>query len=144
MTRAPAFELDGRSLHAMLQQGPVLLAFFKISCPICQLTLPYLSRMKHGALQIVAISQDDPESTAEFNEAFQVSLDTLYDSEDAGYPVSNAYGITNVPAMFLVEPDGTISKEINGFVKQEMEQLGARSGIAPFQPGDYAPAWKAG
>ena len=37
-------------------------------------------------------------------------MPTLLDKEDAGYPVSNAYGLTNVPSLFLVEPDGRISR----------------------------------
>ena len=149
MEIAPKFELaklgGGRtSLDALLQQSAVLLVFFKISCPVCQLALPYLNRMKSGALRIVAISQDDAESTVEFHEAFQVSLETLLDSEDEGYPASNDYGIAHVPAMFLIEQDGTVSNEMNGFAKREMEALGARCGIAPFGPEDSVPAWKAG
>ncbi len=146
---APKFSLPtltgGRKgLDEFLEKGAVLLAFFKISCPVCQLTLPYLERMNNGNLQLVAVSQDDDESTSEFNEEFHISLETLLDSEDDGYPVSNAYGITHVPTMFVVEPDGTIGETINGFVKRQMEAIGARCGIAPFEPGDYVPEWKAG
>jgi len=37
-----------------------VLAFFKIDCPTCQLTFPYLQRMAdRGQRRIVAISQDD-------------------------------------------------------------------------------------
>ena len=48
--KAPAFRLtslDGsaRTLEDILAGGPALLAFFKISCPVCQLTAPYLERL---------------------------------------------------------------------------------------------------
>ena len=48
--KTPAFELTdlsggSQSLVAILQKGPALLAFFKSSCPVCQLTFPYLQRM---------------------------------------------------------------------------------------------------
>lgn len=146
---APRFSLPlltggKRRLDEFLGKGAVLLAFFKISCPVCQLTLPYLNRMKNGSLQLVAISQDDAESTSEFHREFRISLETLLDSEDEGYPVSNGYGITHVPAMFLVEEDGTIGEVIQGFVKRQVAALGVRCGIAPFEPGDYVPEWKAG
>ena len=144
MKSAPPFELNEQSLDDLLRDRPALLVFFKISCPVCQLTLPYLNRMKNGALRIVAISQDDEESTAEFHEAFHISLETLFDSEAEGYAVSDAFGITNVPTMFLVEQDRTISETIHGFVKRQMEALGERCGIAPFGPGDSVPAWKPG
>ena len=39
-------------------------------------------------------------------------LPLLLDEEDAGFPASNAYGISTVPTMYLVERDGTISRVI--------------------------------
>ena len=146
---APEFKLatlaGGRKrLEEFLENGAVLLAFFKITCPTCQLALPYLERMKSGNLQLVAVSQDDAESTAEFHGEFRISLETLLDSEDDGYPVSNAYGITHVPTMFVVEQDGSVSEVIIGFVKRDIAAIGARCGIEPFQHGDYVPEWKAG
>jgi len=46
-TKAPEFELktlDGKkfSLRDELANGPVVLAFFKVSCPTCQYTFPFL------------------------------------------------------------------------------------------------------
>ena len=146
---APGFSLrklggGEQRLDEYLEQGAVLLAFFKIACPTCQLALPYLERIKSGNLQLVAVSQDDAESTAEFHGEFHIAMETLLDSEDDGYAVSNAYGITHVPTIFVVEQDGTIGEVIQGFVKSEIAAIGARCGIEPFQPGDYVPEWKAG
>ena len=47
---APHFELaaiDGKSysLQEGLKRGPVLAAFFKVNCPTCQYTLPFLERL---------------------------------------------------------------------------------------------------
>ena len=49
-TRAPeirATELDGTQVAVsdLLARGPVLAAFFKVSCPTCQYTFPFLQRM---------------------------------------------------------------------------------------------------
>jgi peroxiredoxin len=139
-------DLDGvpHSLTSLLSRGPVLLALFKISCPVCQLTLPFLDRISSGALQIVAISQDDAASTRRFHAKFHVSLLTLLDLENENYPVSNAFGITHVPTMFLIETDGTISQISEGFVKTDLEAIGIRAGIAPFRQEEAVPAWKAG
>ncbi len=42
-----------QSLEDILGKGPALLAFYKISCPVCQLTAPYLERLAAGsALQV--------------------------------------------------------------------------------------------
>ena len=146
---APKFRLKAlgggmNSLDEYLAKGPVLLIFFKGACPTCQFTLPYFERMKNGKVQLLAISQDDAESTAEFHDSFRVSLETLLDDEDNGYPVSNAYRITNVPTMFMIGNDGLIGQVTIGFVKRDMEAIGVQCGIAPFRSGDYVPEWKAG
>jgi peroxiredoxin len=125
--------------------APALLAFFKVSCPVCQLTLPFLDRIHTaGALPVYAISQNDPEDTREFNRDFRISLPTLLDDERAGFIVSNAFGISTVPTTFLVEPGGAISHVLEGWRKKEIEALGRRAGTVVIRPGDDVPEWKAG
>ena len=124
-SKSPHFTLNdlegvSHSLTDILQNGPVLLAIYKISCPVCQLTLPFLNRIASGKLQIVTISQDDAASTRRFQSKFNVNLPTLLDREEENYPVSNAFGITHVPSLFLIEPDGTISSMTEGFVKKDL------------------------
>ena len=107
-TLAPGFRLallEGGevTLADLIAGGPVLLAFFKVTCPVCQMTMPFLERLhQEGGLRIYGISQNDAEDTREFNRYFGVSFPTLLDSEEAGYPASNAYRISSVPTMFLV------------------------------------------
>src|SRR5664279_904040 len=107
-SRAPDFQLEllaggTATLTEILARGPVLLVFFKISCPICQLTFPFLERIHHArTLSIYGISQNDSDDTREFNQEFGVTFPTLLDTEESGFPVSNDYGISSVPSMFLV------------------------------------------
>jgi peroxiredoxin len=147
--KAPAFslpDLNGaqHSLAEMLQQGPVLIALYKVGCPVCQLTLPYLERISNGGLRIVAICQDDAPATARFMRSFGVTMLTLLDTHESGYPVSNAFGIEYVPSLFLVETDGVISLAGTGFRKTQLEALAARAGSPIFRPDENVPAWKAG
>jgi peroxiredoxin len=149
--KAPPFRLSGlagstQSLADILAKGPALLAFYKISCPVCQLTAPYLERLaaNQGRLQVIGISQDDAGATHGFANRFGLTFPTLLDSSEEGYPASNAYGITSVPSMFVLEPDGTISQAFAGFSKRDFEHLGARVGVSPFGPDDHVPEWKAG
>ena len=147
---APSFELedlDGekRSLQDILGKGPALLAFYKISCPVCQLAFPYLERLAAGqSLQIIAISQDDDSSTKGFNQRFGVTFPTLLDQSKENYPTSNAYGISSVPSLFLVEKNGEVTKSFSGFSKRDLEAVGDRAGVKPFRPEDNVPEWKAG
>lgn len=148
--RAPEFRrelLSGgtTTLAEILAGGPALLAFFKISCPVCQLTFPFLERIHAaGAVRIFGISQNDAADTREFNQEFGVTFPTLLDSEDDGFPVSDAYGISSVPTLFLVDPGGTISHTVEGWRKKEMEGLAVPLGSSLFRPGEYVPEWKAG
>ena len=147
---APGFRLarlDGgeAGLADLLRGGPILLVFFKITCPVCQLTLPFLERIHaRAALPIYAISQNDADDTREFNAEYLLTIPTLLDAEESHFPASNAYGISQVPTAFLVGTDGKISRVIEGWSKQDMESLGASVGVRVIGPGDNVPMWKAG
>src|SRR5947209_20440906 len=92
--QAPAFELeDGQrrvySLKEFLQDGPVLAVFFKVSCPVCQYTFPFLERLsKSTNVQVIGISQDNPDATERFREQFGITFPTLIDPAKRGYGVS--------------------------------------------------------
>lgn len=151
--RAPDFrlkDLNGseRTLKELLPAGPVFLAFFKASCPTCQYTLPFLERiyrgLADGKARMFAISQDDAETTREFQKEFGITIPTLLDAARDRYPASNAYGLSHVPSMFLIERDGTISWSDVGFTRKELETLGGKFGVNPFKPGERVPEMKSG
>lgn len=148
-TKAPEFTLDDmaggkRGLSEILAQGPALVVLYKISCPVCQMAMPYIERISKGSLQVVAISQDDARATTRFQQNLGITIPTLLDRESDGYPASNAFGITHVPSLFVVEADGGISLSTAGFSKRELEALGQRAGVETFRPEDHVPEWKAG
>src|SRR5271167_81541 len=95
-TKAPDFSLpsvvsandsgkDGGkvSLQVALQRGPVLAAFFKVACPVCQYTFPFLERIHRangdGRITIVGISQDNQRDTAAFLKEYGVSFPVVLD-----------------------------------------------------------------
>jgi peroxiredoxin len=150
--KAPDFELadlEGAkwSLHSALQNGPVVLAFFKISCPTCQFTFPYLQKLldgaRPGAPQLVAISQDDAAGTSQFHKRFGISMRTLVDKTKS-FPVSNAFRISSVPSLFMIEPDGRISLAVDGFSRSHIEKLGERFGASAFGRCERVPAMRPG
>jgi len=155
---APGFSLqslEGKeySLDTLLSKGPVIAAFFKISCPVCQFTFPYLQRLfeRYGGdgISFLGISQDDAHSTKAFNKEYGITIPTLLDGE--GYPASNAYGLTSVPTIFLIAPGGTVKVSSMGFSKDDLERIAAELAhyqklpAAPlFRPEEVVPAYKPG
>jgi peroxiredoxin len=155
---APGFSLkalDGKeySLGSLLERGPVVLAFFKISCPVCQFTFPFLQRLfeRYGSTSIsfLGISQNDARSTKEFNQEYGVKFPTLIDED--GYPVSNAYGLTTVPTIFLVAPDGRVKVQCMGFSKGDLEKIAhelaqhrALKAVPLFTASEVVPDYKPG
>ncbi|MGA8540986.1 MAG: TlpA disulfide reductase family protein [Terriglobales bacterium] len=151
---AGAKESGEFSLQSALKQGPVLAAFFKVSCPVCQYTFPFLERL-HKAygnrkITIVGISQNDRRDTNAFLKEYGVSFPTLLDDPN-GYAVSNAYGLTNVPTLFLIGQDGKIEVSSVGWVKKEVEDINRKlaaaqqTAIPPvFQPGETVQDFRAG
>jgi peroxiredoxin len=158
-TKAPDFtlnSLDGNqfSLADALSRGPVVLAFFKVSCPTCQYAFPFFERLYQAyarkGVTLVGISQNEAKDTAAFSKQFGVTFPILLDDTNS-YPVSNAYGLTNVPTLFWIAPDGEIELTSVGWVKADFEQVnrkmadaGKTAPAAMFQPGEDVREVRAG
>jgi peroxiredoxin len=156
---APDFTLPNMkgeqfSLSVTLTRSPVLLAFFKVSCPVCQFAFPYLERIYKAyggkGVTIAGISQNQESETARFVKQFGVTFPVLLE-DTRKYPVSNAYGLTNVPSLFWVNQDGKIEISSVGWVKKEIEQINQRAaeagnlGMIPvFHAGEQVADFRAG
>lgn len=150
----PALSLtDGRGGAAVPPAGEALLGFFKTTCPTCELAWPFFDRIGRlaagGKLAVLAVSQDDPASTARFNERLGVSLPTLFDLEP--WRASSALGLEIVPTFLRVAAGGTLRDAVVGFQRQKIEDFGAeaarlagRSDAEIFHPGETVPAVKPG
>ncbi len=155
---APGFSLkslDGKeySLGKLLERGPVVAAFFKVSCPVCQFTFPFLERLykRYGSSDVafLGISQDNAADSKDFAREFGVTFPVLLDEK--GYPVSNGYGLTNVPTVLLIDTDGTAKVSCTGFDKAALEDIAKelaerrKIALAPlFTANEEIPAHKPG
>ncbi len=158
-THAPDFELkamDGRRflLREELVHGPIVLAFFKVSCPTCQYAFPFLERLEraygHKGVRIIGVSQNDPKQTVAFTKEFGVTFPILLD-DTHHYRASNAYGLTNVPSIFWINQDGKIEVSSVGWVKADFEQISRKMSdsaqippAAIFKPGEDVRDFRAG
>jgi peroxiredoxin len=158
-TKAPDFALkamDGKrfSLQEELGSGPVVLAFFKVSCPTCQYAFPFLERLHKAygqkGVKLLGVSQNNAKDAAAFAKEFGVRFPILLDEIDE-YPVSNAYGLTNVPTIFWIAQDGEIEVSSVGWVKAEFEEINRKMAEAGrlgpavmFRPGEDVRDFRAG
>jgi peroxiredoxin len=158
-SKAPGFSLkslDNKeySLNALLEGGLVVAAFFKISCPVCQFAFPFLERLfkRYGGdgATFLGISQDDAKSSQKFAKEYGITFPILLDDEN-GYMVSNAYGLTSVPTIFLIDSDGIVKVSSMGFDKKDLETIAAhlaerkKISLAPlFRSYEVVPANKPG
>ena len=156
---APDFtlkSLEGRdySLGELLRTGPVVLAFFKVSCPVCQYAFPYIERLFRATREmnaaVIGISQNDRTATTQFTREFGITFPVLMDAPGS-YPVSNAYGLTIVPTTFLISQGGEVERSIVGWDRGDMEELShklaesfGKTAPALFHAGEDVAAFKAG
>jgi peroxiredoxin len=102
------------------------------------LTQQLSASCKTGALAVYGISQNNARDTNDFADRYRTTFPMLLDSEKTGNAVSNAYGITTVPTIFVIGSDSIIQQVTLGWRKPEMAALGA------IRPDDSVPEWKAG
>jgi peroxiredoxin len=142
------------SLSQARERGPVLAAFFKVSCPVCQLAFPYLERIYKaygdGNVTFLGVSQDDANASRSFAKEYKITFPVALDDK-ARYAASNAYGLTTVPSIFLISPAGKIELASIGWDKKDFEELNRRVAKASdkepvplFKPGEQVADFKAG
>jgi peroxiredoxin len=142
--KAPEIQLPTMSggnftLSKALENGPVLLVFFKISCPVCQFAMPYAERLFQAAkgknVTVIAVSQDNEKATGSFMKEYRLTLPVALDDTNT-YPASNAYGLTTVPNFFLVHPSGNIETASVGWSREEVDRM-YHSIMAETQPAPF-------
>jgi peroxiredoxin len=159
-TNAPNIELqtlDGAKFsleEARRSQAPVFASFFKVSCPTCQYTFPFLERIYRAyakdGVRFIGVSQNNSADTAEFVRQFGITFPVLLDPE-RNFPASRAYGLKTVPSIFAISPAGKLEQSSVGWVKADIEDLNRRvaaaAGVPPvpiFKPGEMVADFKSG
>jgi peroxiredoxin len=124
--RLPTVSHGVLSLADALHRGPVVLSFFKISCPTCQYALPFLERIAQGyrgqSVTVMGVSQNSREDTKRFQKEYGLSFPIGLD-DPANYKVSNAFGLTYTPTTFLIAATGAIEISSEGWSLAEISAI---------------------
>jgi peroxiredoxin len=101
-------------------------------------------------VNLIGVSQNDAADTTAFAEEFGVTFPILLD-DTRSYPVSNAYGLTNVPTLFWIGTDGKVEITSMGWSKPDFEKINRRMAEAAaiatapmFRPEDDLRDYRAG
>jgi thiol-disulfide isomerase/thioredoxin len=132
------------------EEGPVLLAFYKVTCPVCQMAAPKIDAIERAyPRRVVGVGQDPPEDLAMFGRTYGMGIRSVADL--APYDVSNAYGIEVVPTLALVDPSGKVVDRVLSWDRDGYNRIAA--GLAELieadpvtvsDKGDGLPAFRPG
>ena len=135
---APLFTLpdgDGapQGMADLTSEGPVLLAFFKTSCPTCRLAMPVVGELQRrygDAIPVVAVTQTSMATTRPW--LTENGFDgPVLDDEEGRFAVSRSYDVQTVPTLVLVD-DGRVVATTEAWDRDRMngwaKDLGARTG----------------
>ncbi len=146
--KAPSFTLPavdgGEEVTDPWTEGQTVVAFFKVSCPVCKMVAPMLTKLTDAGVRVVAVGEDPPATITAYNQATNQRATAL--SQPPPYAVSEAYGLEAVPSIFLIGPDGEIERAIAGWNRDTWNELAAAAGateplstpddgLRPFRPG---------
>ena len=133
----------GQTVDDPWRQSPVVLAFFKSTCPVCQMTAPMVRAMADGGARVVAVGEDPRPTLVDFRARFDQHVPTV--SEPAPYRVSSAYGLETVPSVFLVGGDGLVLDAVGGWDREGWNRVATAAGGAPVSAaGDGLPVFRPG
>ncbi len=139
---APDFNLhtlDGQVVKLSDLKGKVVLVdFWATWCPPCRASLPHIQRlsgdrsMAYRGLKVLAINSE-PETNQVL--AFVQSQNfTFTVPMDAGGKTASRYGVSAIPATFLIGRNGAIREKWVGFGPDSAEQMDAAIASALDEP----------
>jgi peroxiredoxin len=118
-----------------LESGPLVLFFYKVTCPVCQMAAPAAQAFERAYPgRIVGIGQDPMPKLQTFAQEYRTTFASVPDAPP--YPVSDAYGIQVVPTVFLVEA-GAIGETVESWNRDGLNSVSVR--LADMTGAPYAP-----
>ncbi|MEX2275798.1 MAG: redoxin domain-containing protein [Actinomycetota bacterium] len=133
-------------------EGPTGIFFYKVTCPVCEMTAPIASRLAEAVPgTMIGIGQDPPEALATFADQAGLVLSVPPVQDSPPYPLSDAYGIESVPTLVLVDTSGVVDEVVRSWDRDGYNRAAVRlaelAGSVPVvlsTPDDRLPAFRPG
>lgn len=119
--------VDGKqySTAEARQQGLLLLVFYKVECPVCQFTHPYLEKFQQAyagkGFQIWGVSQNDADATVRYARTYgNVTFPQVLDE---GLRATVDYDLVSVPTLYLLDSGDKILWQTAGWNREELNRV---------------------
>ena len=147
--KAPSFTLpsvDGSGdVTDPWTEGETVLAFFKVSCPVCKMVAPMLTKLAEGGARVVAVGEDPPDDDHRVQRG-PGPAGAQRSPSPRRTTCPRPTGWRPFPACSWSAPDGEILEAIAGWNRDVWNALAARlglteplstpdDGLRPFRPG---------
>lgn len=125
---APDFEVEtlgGEKVRLSALRGKiVVLDFWATWCGPCREEFPILEKLhrefqEKGVVFLALSTDDEPEKVPPFVKAGEITMSVAMADDE----IESAYGISGIPALFLVDPSGTIRHFHEGYHPEIEEKL---------------------
>jgi thiol-disulfide isomerase/thioredoxin len=141
--RAPA-------VQGATQEGPHALFFYKVTCPTCQMAAPKVDGFEAAYPgRIRGVGQDPVAKLEAFASTYAMTFPSVADVPP--YDASNAYGISHVPTLVVVDGDGVVADVVESWDREGFNRASTRlAGLLGAEPGtisdpsDGLPAFRPG
>ncbi|MGD0884784.1 MAG: TlpA disulfide reductase family protein [Thermodesulfovibrionales bacterium] len=129
--KSPDFTLrdvqGGKVSLSRLRGKVVLMEFWATWCPPCRESIPELNaiykKYKDRGLVVLGISLDSDGDASLTVRSFMKEQSMLYPVVIDDGKVNTLYGVTSIPALFLIDKDGNVVKRFTGFIPGLSENL---------------------
>ena|SRR5438105_6447815 len=108
-----------------LGRRPTALFFYKVTCEVSQMAAPKAQLLGEAYPDhVVGVGEDPPEVLERFSRTYGMAIPSVPDEEP--FPASDAYGISAVPTLFLVDADGVVDDVVQSWDRDGYNRVSER------------------
>lgn len=146
----PDFTIDGADTQALRSGRPLIVAFWKASCPTCRLTLPFLDRIQdaYPMAKVLGVCQDGEGQMRECVDSLGIRFSQV---SDADLAITRSFAIDVVPTTFLTGPSGVVLASCRSWdqsmieaISREIARMLKVAAVRIVREDDGVPAFKPG